>query len=347
MHVDTVLLGEHVTDAQRHASLVPRFPLAPFVHTPLVLSPRDLKIFSFLMESLAEALTNMTAISSPQSTICASDAQSHAPLTNFTVFGKLPTELRLRIWRLAAHRCFVSIVFCRDPGFGQCPETFGVLQACPESRNELRHRYKVFHFHNYADAAHGDPEHEEYTPPWKTFRESAVIINYENDIFGWQWNLLSLRFALSTSHSGIGYRNAKTLKELVQPVKRIAFHVDPRHCFTNRQTAQQLPGVMDWDNIDELQERVSMIAWSLYNWRVLASHLPVLKEVLLVFTESLYGPCLNGPTIKHYRGYTEGKNKVTDFVASKIKERFEKAKQGQYVTTDVALTFIERFETFD
>lgn len=64
------------------------------------------------------------------------------PLAEFTIFKKLPTELRLKIWKLAAISRIVDFPF----RFENCASSMlGALQACQESRRELRHKYTLYY----------------------------------------------------------------------------------------------------------------------------------------------------------------------------------------------------------
>lgn len=101
------------------------------------------------------------------------------PLTEFTIFNELPVELRLMIWNMAAQGRLV--VWGR---YMPKNEDFGALQACRESRGELLHKYKRFHYHGPGWPSFPDSATKRYGPP--------KLINYDTDIFGWQYDMSAL-----------------------------------------------------------------------------------------------------------------------------------------------------------
>lgn len=110
------------------------------------------------------------------------------PLTEFTVFNKLPTELRLKIWNLAASARMVNLPSCVKL---RTPQTFGVLQACRESRNELRHRYTHFYSLSSQDSfSAGDGA--QISRDGLRVRTDPVFIDFETDVFSWEQSLLNL-----------------------------------------------------------------------------------------------------------------------------------------------------------
>ncbi len=86
-------------------------------------------------------------------------------LSEFTLFPKLPTELRLPVWGFAVFPRVVSLV----PGRGKPP---AILSACRESRKETRKLYRLC-LHVSSPKGH---------PGIRNAPEFGIFINYEVDI---------------------------------------------------------------------------------------------------------------------------------------------------------------------
>jgi hypothetical protein len=92
-------------------------------------------IQQLLEDAHIEALSTQNPPSN-SNTLSARNADNQEPLHIFTLFPLLPTELRLRVWRLATFPRVVKFV----PGGGKAPS---VLSACRESRTETRKLYRL------------------------------------------------------------------------------------------------------------------------------------------------------------------------------------------------------------
>lgn len=118
-------------------------------------------------------------------------------LTEFTIFNNLPTELRLKIWGLAASGRMVvwdkNGVSRLSKGFG------GILQANRESRSELRHKYTIFYagimIHSNISGTKVEKTYK-VKQGRRKLRISPVFMDYEQDIFGWHFTPSTLESSL-------------------------------------------------------------------------------------------------------------------------------------------------------
>lgn len=193
-----------------------------------------------------------------------SNADTQEPLSIFTLFPLLPTEIRLRIWRLATFTRVVSFV----PGGGKAPS---VLSACRESRTETRKLYRLCISPSSAMLREPDP-------PFKIIPDYGFFINYEVDIlqvsplYGFQ-NMRELNFAgigILLGHSkGLQILNSRfPLWHL--PTKRVLF---------------ELPGPQapaDWSHRipETYSSPVAMVWESLF--RRTAMLCPLLEEIMFL-----------------------------------------------------------------
>ena len=92
-------------------------------------------IHQLLEDVHMEALSTQNPPSN-SNTLSARNADTQGPLHTFTLFPLLPTELRLRVWRLSTFPRVVRFI----PGGGKAPS---VLSACRESRTETRKLYRL------------------------------------------------------------------------------------------------------------------------------------------------------------------------------------------------------------
>jgi hypothetical protein len=146
---------------------------------------------------------------------------SKSTLTKFTTFSKLPKEIRLKIWKLAASCRIIS--FKKGGGVAH-----GVFLACRESHRETRHEFKILKKKNHM---HGT--------------QIALYCNYQNDIL----NITEFRKETwaSTAYYVLQSSNYY-FKTWMKPVQRLAIGIRiDDYIFHKRYRGQQVEQFFYWD----------------------------------------------------------------------------------------------------
>lgn len=136
-----------------------------------------------------------------------------APPTSFTLFPKLPLELRLQIFQISIHQHtrdankFVPVVWHpRRNGFWSTRRPAALLHACKESRTEALKVYQLRFAVSSEQAGAG------------------VYFSYSNDILSLNWQSLGLPFGRLANK--ISDEECKNIQHLAMAESDILLHAD-------------------------------------------------------------------------------------------------------------------------
>jgi hypothetical protein len=208
---------------------------------------------------------------SNSNTLSNGNADNQEPLSTFTLFPLLPTELRLRIWRLATFTRVVSFI----PGGGKAPS---VLSACRESRTESRKLYRLC-------IRASSPILRDPDPPFKIVPEYGFFINYEVDILHVS-PLFGFQKMREMNHAGIGILLGHKKALMILNSRFPLWHLPTKKILF------ELPGPQapaDWSHrTSETYSSPSAMAWGSLFGRT-AILCPLLEEIMFLRSGELEG----------------------------------------------------------
>lgn len=205
---------------------------------------------------------------SNSNTLSDSNADNQEPLSTFTLFPLLPTELRLRIWRLATFTRVVSFV----PGGGKAPR---VLSACRESRTATRKLYRLC-------ICPSSPILRDPDPPCKIIPEHGFFINYEVDILHVS-PLFGFQKMRESNHAGIGILLGHNKSLMILNSRFPLWHLPTKRILF------ELPGPQapaDWSHRHSYYSSPTAMAWGSLFGRT-AILCPLLEEIMFLRSDEL------------------------------------------------------------